>query len=127
MPGGFFPATEPEAAVTSVLDLLRRAVETEPALQAGSGGATIHAELRTTRLPAGDLGLKRFYWSRQQADPQSQHGVSAHTLFYDDSPQAPWLHQVPSDPGMDWLGAPTRPLRGPGRPGRGGVPGPVRL
>jgi aminoglycoside phosphotransferase len=119
MPGGFFPATEPDAPVAPVLDRLRPAVAAEPALQprgCAAQGAAVHAELRTRPLPDGGLGLQRFYWSRQQPDAAAAYGFSAATLFGDGTTPDLTLHEFPSDPAMPWLDARTGPLRAGGRP-----------
>ncbi len=108
MPDGFFPATETDAPARPLLDRLRPAVEAE--LEGRAGSESVHAELRTRRLPSGELALRRFYWSTQQADPQSPYGFSARTLFCDDA-SAPQVHTFPSDPAMRWLDDATGPLR----------------
>ena len=117
MPRGFFPATDPEAAVFPVLERLRPSVYDEIERQHGTD-VTVHAELRAARAADGAVELRRFYWSTQQVDPRSPWGFSARTLYCAADAAAPRLFEFPSDPVLTWLGDNPGPLRHRGVPER---------
>ena len=117
MPSGFFPATEPEAAVFPLLERLRPSVRDEIEREAVAG-ATVHAELRTAPGTDGAVGLRRFYWSTQRPEPRSPWGFSARTLYCDAHAGDPRLYEFPSEPTLTWLGDDPGPLRHRGLPER---------
>ena len=82
MPRGFFPAVELDSPVLPLLDRLQPAVRAEIEHHAGRA-TTVHTELRTALRPAGDVELRRFYWSMQRPDPRSPVGFGTRTLYCD--------------------------------------------
>lgn len=117
MPHGFFPATEPEAAVFPLLERLRPSVRDEIGRHR-QHGTVVQAELRTARGAGGAVELKRFYWSTQRPEPHSPWGFSARTLFCDDGAADPRLFEFPAEPALTWLDADPGPLHQRGLPER---------
>ena len=109
MPSGFFPATEPEAAVRPLLERLWPSVRDEIERRQRPGVA-VKAELRAARGADGTAELRRFYWSTQQPDPRSPWGFSARTLYCDADATQPRLFEFPSEPALSWLGDDPGPL-----------------
>ena len=109
MPSGFFPATEPEAAVLPLLERLWPSVRDEIERRQRPGVA-VKAELRAARGADGTAELRRFYWSTQQPDPRSPWGFSARTLYCDADATQPRLFEFPSEPALSWLGDDPGPL-----------------
>ena len=109
MPSGFFPATEPEAAVLPLLERLWPSVRDEIERRQRPGVA-VKAELRAARAADGTAELRRFYWSTQQPDPRSPWGFSARTLYCDADATQPRLFEFPSEPALCWLGDDPGPL-----------------
>ena len=109
MPSGFFPATEPEAAVLPLLERLWPSVRDEIERRQRPGVA-VKAELRAARAADGTAELRRFYWSTQQPDPRSPWGFSARTLYCDADATQPRLFEFPSEPALSWLGDDPGPL-----------------
>ena len=109
MPSGFFPATEPEAAVRPLLERLWPSVRDEIERRQRPGVA-VQAELRAARGADGTAELRRFYWSTQQPDPRSPWGFSARTLYCDADATQPRLFEFPSEPALSWLGDDPGPL-----------------
>jgi len=109
MPSGFFPATEPEAAVLPLLERLWPSVRDEIERRQRPGVA-VQAELRAARGADGTAELRRFYWSTQQPDPRSPWGFSARTLYCDADATQPRLFEFPSEPALSWLGDDPGPL-----------------
>lgn len=108
-----FPAVEPDSPVFPLLQRLSPAVRAENELHDGVG-ATVHTELRTGRLPGGDVELRRFYWSTQRRDPLSPVGFTARTLYCDATAPAPQTFVFPSEPVLTWLVDDDGPLRSEG-------------
>lgn len=116
MPTGFFPAVEPDSPVFPMVQRLRPTVGAETALHVAIE-TTVHTELRTGRLPGGEVELRRFYWSTQYADHSSPVGFAARTLYCDTKEQTPKVFVFPSEPVLTWLGDRDGPLRSGGEAG----------
>jgi aminoglycoside phosphotransferase len=116
MPSGFFPAVEPEAPVSPLLEELWPAVRAETE-RYGGAGVGVHAELRVGVAADGHVERSRFYWSTQHPDPGSPHGFGARTLYAKGTAD-PRVYTFPAEPVLSWLDDADSPLRSDGAASR---------
>ena len=109
MTPGIFPAVEPESVVFARLQQLRAEITSDPRLREGHD-TILRAELRPRRKTCGAVGLRRFYWSVQRADPAAAMGFRARTLYYDRKLGASRTCDFPDEPLMEWLSQDDGPL-----------------